>query len=187
MHSSAAFSSSTHSAEEVITALGLEMLDQEGGYFRRTAESGVWVSAVPANTRSESTEAVRAYSLIYALFTPEGFSAMHRLATDEIWCWHAGDTLESLRLLPDGGGTWVTLGADLSREQRPQDVIAAGVWQGTRLVAGGRWALVSCTMAPEFRWEDFALGDRAELVATYPDFEGGIAGLTRDHPPEGAK
>ncbi|MCC5024232.1 MAG: cupin domain-containing protein [Candidatus Synoicihabitans palmerolidicus] len=99
--------------------------------------------------------AVLAYSVIYALFTPEGFSAMHRLTTDEIWCWHAGDEIESLRLYEAGRGEWVRMGADVMSGQRPQDVIAAGVWQGTRLVAGGRWALVSCIMAPEFRWEDF--------------------------------
>ena len=181
------FSSSTHSAEDVIAALKLEMLDQEGCYFRRTAESGVWV--LPASTAAgeKDKQQTRAYSVIYALFTPESFSALHRLSTDEIWCWHAGDLLESLRLHPDGRGEWVKLGPNLMGGQHPQDIIGAGVWQGTRLVAGGRWALVSCIIAPEFQWQDFELAERDALVASYPSWEDGIVALTRDLPMVGVK
>lgn len=169
----------TYTAAEVVAALGLEPLDQEGGFFRRTVEAGYYV-------RREEL-ALRAYSVIYALFTPDAFSAMHLLTTDEVWCWHAGDTLESLRLHPDGRGEWVRLGLDLPAGDQPQDVIAAGVWQGTRLAEGGRWALVSCVMAPEFRWEDFTLGERTSLSATYPDWADGIAQLTRAEAPAGKK
>jgi predicted cupin superfamily sugar epimerase len=130
---------------------------------------------------------MRAYSVIYALFTPEDFSALHMLERDEIWCWHAGDPLESLRLHPDGRGEWVKLGPDLAVGQTVQDVVPARVWQGTRLVPGGRWSLVSCIMAPEFVWEEFTLGDRAELSAVYPDWEDAVASLTRNFPPEGRR
>ena len=173
------FSTATHSAQEVVDALGLEPLSQEGGFFRRTAEAGLWVR--PQNASEDS----RAYSVIYALFTPEGFSAMHHLTTDEVWCWHAGDRLESLRLSPDGTGELVKLGLNVADGDRLQDVIPAGIWQGTRLAAGGRWALVSCIMAPEFRWQDFTLGDRPELATKYPEWTSAIEGLTRVNPPTG--
>lgn len=172
-------SSQTHSAEQVVAALRLEPLDQEGGFFRRTAEAGYYVR--------RDDVSLRAYSVIYALFTPESFSAMHVLTTDEVWCWHAGDPLESLRLKPDGSGEWVRLGGDLEAGEIPQDVIPAGVWQGTRLGAGGRWALVSCIMAPEFRWQDFTLGEREELVERYPDWVEGIVALTRVTPSVGSR
>ena len=173
------FSTSTHSAQEVVAALNLEPLNREGGFFRRTAEAELWVRP------QDASEDSRAYSVIYALFTPDGFSAMHRLTTDEVWCWHAGDSLESLRLAADGSGEVVRLGLNVNSGERPQDVIAAGVWQGTRLAEGGRWALVSCIMAPEFRWQDFTLGERDELVAHYPNWTNEIAGLTRVSPPAG--
>ncbi|GAB5562161.1 MAG: cupin domain-containing protein [Synoicihabitans sp.] len=171
----------THSAADLVAALNLEPLDQEGGYFRRTAEAELRV-----RTQSEA-DGVRAYSTIYALFTPDMFSAMHLLSTDEIWCWHAGDSLESLRLNPDGSGEMVRLGLDLSKGERPQDIIPAGVWQGTRLEAGGRWALVTCAMAPEFRWTDFTLGNRGALTNQFPDWADEIGSLTRESPPEGKK
>lgn len=163
------------SALEVARLLKLEPLDQEGGYFRRTGESA---TVLPGGKR--------AWSTIYSLITPEGFSALHRLATDEIWCFHAGDALESLRLKPDGSGEWVKLGLNPARE-RLQDAVPAGIWQGTRLAAGGRWALCTCVVAPEFVWSDFELGDRAALAAAYPAFAEGIATLTRTAPPAGRK
>ena len=164
-------SSTTHTAEQVVRLLGLEPLDQEGGYFRRTAQS----ESLRPDGRHE-------WSLIYSLFTPEGFSALHRLKGDEIWCFHAGDALESLRLGPGGAAAWVRLGVEC-----PQSVVAANTWQGTRLVAGGRWALVSCLVVPEFIWDDFELGERDALLAAWPREAEGIRQLTRVQPVAGKK
>jgi predicted cupin superfamily sugar epimerase len=155
-------------ADEVVRLLKLEPLEREGGFFRRTGEAGTVLSG-----------GQRTWSAIQALFTPEGFSALHRLAADEVWCFHAGDPLESLRLKPDGRGEWVKLGLNLAAGERPQDVVAAQVWQGTRLAPGGRWALVLCVVVPEFRWEDFELGGREALAAAYPDWSADIRVLTR--------
>ncbi len=161
-------------AWEVVRLLKLEPLDQEGGYFRRTGESA---TILPGGQR--------AWSMIYSLITPEGFSALHRLGKEEVWCFHAGDPLESLRLRADGSGDWVKLGLNLARGERPQDVVPAQTWQGTRLVAGGRWALVTCVVAPEFEWSDFELGTREALTASHPGFAADIRALTRAQPPNG--
>jgi predicted cupin superfamily sugar epimerase len=166
----------THPAADVVRLLQLEPLDQEGGYFRRTGES----ATILPNGK-------RAWSIIYFLVTPDGFSAMHRVAEDEIWAFHAGDPLESLRLRPDGTGEWVKLGLDLAAGERPQDVVPAQTWQGTRLAVGGRWALVTCVVAPEFVLSDFELGDGAALTAAYPAWADGIRALTRATPPRGTK
>jgi hypothetical protein len=162
-----ALSPEHYTAAEVVRLLKLEPLELEGGYFRRTAVSPLIV-----------TPGRHAYSVIYALFTPDGFSAMHRLVADEVWCFQAGDPLESLRL-PPGGGGWVKLGLNPAAGERPQDVVPARVWQGTRLVPGGRWALVSCVVAPEFHWADFELGAPETLAAAYPAWAKEIRELTR--------
>lgn len=165
-----------HTAAEVARLLGLEPLAEEGGFFRRTAES---TTILPGGRR--------AWSVIYALITPEGFSALHRLAADELWFFHAGDALESLRLHPDGRGEWVKLGLNPAAGERPQDVVPAQVWQGTRLARGGRWALVSCVVSPEFVWHDFELGERAALAAAWPAWAEDIGALTRPRPPAGRR
>jgi hypothetical protein len=174
-----------YSAEQVIELLKLEPLDQEGAYFRRVLESDVKIPAgtLPAPLDNER----RAYSAIYALITPEGFSAMHRLANDEIWAFLAGDALEQLRLFPGGRGEVVRLGADLAAGQRLLDTAPAHCWQGTRLVSGGRWALFANVLAPEFVWGDFELGDRAALSRQYPAFAREIADLTRTEAPRGKR
>jgi len=169
MKNLALISPDNYTAEQVARLLNLEPLEQEGGYFRRSAESS---AILPGTGR-------RAYSVIYFLITPTGFSAMHRLDTDEIWCFHAGDGLQSLRLAPDGSGGIVRLGLAIGAGETVQDVIPAGVWQGTRLRPGGRWALCSCLVAPEFRWSGFELADRKVLLAGYPEFASEIAALTR--------
>lgn len=164
-----ALSPETHTAADVARLLQLAPLPEEGGYFRRTAESGLrW----PGGER-------RAWSAIYMLITPDGFSAMHRLGADEIWSFLAGDPLESLRLGPDGSGRMVRLGRSPSANETPLDVVSAHIWQGTRLQPGGRWALVSNVVAPEFLWSDFVLGERAALATQYPAFAREIAMLTR--------
>jgi uncharacterized protein len=169
----------THSADDVVRLLGLEPLPHEGGWFRRTTESPIEIPTADLPRSYVAGTARLAYSAIYALITPKGFSALHRLTADEIWCFHAGDSLESLRLPKSGPGEWVRLGPDVAKGERLQDVVRGGVWQGTRLVSGGRWSLVSCVVVPEFRWQDFELADRAVLQAAHPGRTDEIAALTR--------
>jgi len=58
--------------------------------------------------------------------------------------------------------------------------VERGVWQGSRLKAGGEWALLGCTVSPGFEFEDYEAGRRAMLSEGWPEFAEMIAGLTRD-------
>jgi hypothetical protein len=84
-----------------------------------------------------------------------------------------------LQLDPDVDGRVLRLGADLVAGERPQAVVPAGTWQGARLVAGGRWALLGTTVTPGFDAADFELGRRADLVARWPGHRALIEALTR--------
>ncbi len=161
-------------AADVIAALALEPLPLEGGYFRRT-----WTSddTLPGG-RPVGTA-------IYFLMTPEvfGFSALHRLTTDELWLFHAGDPVEHVQLSTsaEGAAEVTLLGGDLAIAQTPQLRVAAGRWQGARIAPGGPhgWSLFTCTMSPG--WEDggFELGERASLTREFPDAAEWITRLTR--------
>lgn len=159
----------THSAADVIRLLALEPLPHEGGWFRRTGEAATFT---PDGRRSWSTALV--------LFTPDSFSALHRLGADEVWCHQAGDALETLALASDGTGARHLLGADVATGGVLQVVMPAGVWQGAQLADGGHWALVCCVVIPEFRWSEFSLGCRSDLEASHPDWVELIRGLTRE-------
>jgi predicted cupin superfamily sugar epimerase len=121
----------------------------------------------------------RTGTAIYYLLEPETFSEMHRLRSDEVFHFYAGDAVEMLQLKANGLGERVVIGSDLARGQRPQVVVGRGVWQGSRLVGGGRWALLGCTVSPGFEFEDYEAGERAELREKWPEFAEEIAALTR--------
>jgi len=82
-------------------------------------------------------------------------------------------------LRENGKGGMVVIGNDLMRGQRPQVVVERGVWQGSRLVEGGRWALLGCTVSPGFEFDDYESGERESLCAEWPEFAEVITSLTR--------
>ena len=71
------------------------------------------------------------------------------------------------------------LGQDILNGQQVQFAVPAGVWQGSRLVPGGKFALLGTTMAPGFIEEDYLPGDRAALLKQYSDRAELIRLLTR--------
>jgi len=164
-------------AREVIDMLGLTPHPEEGGFFREGHRSAETLSA---DVLPERYGSARCHSTaIYYLLTPETYSHMHRLETDEVFHFYLGDPCEMLHLHPDGRGETVLLGQDLAAGQRPQVVVPRGVWQGMRLVPGGAFALMGCTVAPGFEYEDYAHGARTELLGQYPDFAELIRLLTK--------
>ena len=165
--------------EEIIKQLNLEPLPEEGGFFRRTYQSSERIPNGTLPRRHQQDLAVG--SAIYALITAADFSAIHRLDTDEIYHFYNGDPLEMLLLHPDGSGEIFILGNDLQAGMRPQKVVAKNVWQGSRSIPGGEhgFSLIGTTMAPEFVWQGFELGQQKSLSAQYPAFVEMIAALTR--------
>lgn len=166
-------------AHDVIALLGLERLPGEGGYFRETWRAADVVPAAALDVRYGRGKP--AGTAIYYLVTdaPDGFSALHRLPTDEVFHFYLGDPVEQWRLHEDGRVERVLLGHDLVAGQVVQTVAPRDAWQGTRLSAGGRFALLGTTMAPGFDPLDYEHGDRARLLAAYPDAREVILALTR--------
>jgi predicted cupin superfamily sugar epimerase len=158
-------------AEEIKALLKLDPHPVEGGWFRRTYTSPVSVALLGG---------VRPYgTAIYYLLESGTFSEMHVLTSDEIFHFYLGDPVEMLQLLPDGGSALVTLGPDLHAGQHVQLVVPAGVWQGTRLIEGGKAALLGCTVTPGFDFADYRNANADELIAKWPDEAERIRKLTR--------
>ena len=160
-------------AKTIIKRLGLEPLLPEGGFFAETYRSSRTIpGAAGASERSLATA-------IYYLLTPETFSALHRLPGDEIYHFYLGDPVELLLLHADGRGETFVLGQDFANGMRLQQVVPGGVWQGSRLMPGSRFALMGTTMAPGFDFQDFEAGAFTALAATHPAFKEHIKQLTR--------
>ena len=98
-------------AEAIIRELGLVPLPEEGGLFAETYRSG---GVIPGGAILErQTGPRRCCTAIYYLITPERFSALHRVASTEIFHFYLGDPVDMLQLHPDGTGQTVTIGTDL--------------------------------------------------------------------------
>jgi hypothetical protein len=165
-------------AEEVKKILNLTPHPREGGWFVRTYTAPESVS--PSEFPDARFPAPRKTSTaIYYLLEPGTFSEMHRLRSDEIFHFYAGDPSEMLQLPPGGQGKTLVIGNDLTKGQRPQVLVERGVWQGSRLIPGGSWALLGCTVSPGFEYEDYESAAREDLIAKWPDFETQILSLTR--------
>ena len=158
-------------AEEIKALLNLKPHSAEGGFYRRTYVSTTSVN-LPRGQRSTGTA-------IYYLLEPGTFSEMHVLASDEIFHFYLGDPVEMLQLHPDGSSAVLTLGPDLKKGQQVQLVVPAGVWQGSRLIDGGKVALLGCTVTPGFDIADYRSASYAELSEKWPAQDERIRALTR--------
>jgi predicted cupin superfamily sugar epimerase len=155
-------------------------LPGEGGYFAETYRSAYRIppDSLPGVYRGPRTFA----TAIYYLLTPETFSALHRLPGDEVYHFYLGDPVEMLQLKPDRTGERIVLGPDIRNGMRLQSVVSGGLWQGSRLLPGGRWALLGTTMSPGFEFEDYTPGVREALLDSYPAYRELICALTRGRP-----
>ena len=166
----------TKSAKAWIERLQLEA-HPEGGYFRQTykAELILPKTALPAafsGARAASTA-------IYFLLEGTNFSAFHRLQSDEMWHFYAGQPLLVHVIAADGSYSSILLGSDPDKGQILQAVVKAGCWFAPHVADWKSYALVGCTVAPGFDFNDFEKGTREELVKKYPQHEEIITKLTR--------
>jgi predicted cupin superfamily sugar epimerase len=167
----------TLTAAKIKTLLKLEPHPIEGGYFVQTYRAA---HEIPEDALPSGYSSARSIgTAIYYLLTADTFSAMHRLPGDEIFHFYLGDPVEMLQLEPNGNGELVILGQDIARGMRPQHVVPGGVWQGSRLISGGEYALLGTTMSPGFEFADYETGTRDQLTSLYPQYSARIVPLTR--------
>ena len=160
-----------------IGALGLAA-HPEGGFYREIHRSAVNMphAALPAGREGERS----LFTSIYYLLGSGDRSCLHRIMSDEIWNFHAGDALRIIIIHPGGELEERLLGGDPSRGQSFQTVVPAGAWFGALTVSGGRYSLVSCIVVPGFDFRDFEMARRAHLLAQYPAHRSAIELLTGD-------
>lgn len=153
-------------AQTIIKKLNLIPLPEEGGFFRETYRDPGLISTKDL----PHLEGERSYSTcIYYLITPEEFSGLHAVKSTEIFHFYAGDPVEMVQIDPLGKMHKEIIGSSLTENHKPQVIVSPNVWQGTKLLAGGKWALLGCTVAPGFDIRDFSGGSFSELSKKFPE------------------
>jgi len=166
----------TATAQTYINTLGLQA-HPEGGFFRETYRSGQTMAVVVADAGTVVRRNV--CTGIYFLLEQGNFSAFHRIKSDEMWHFYAGQALEVLELTTSGELRCTRLGPDILQGDVPHCVVPADTWFAARVAAAGAFALVGCTVAPGFDFADFCLAQREALSASFPQHSRLIAELTR--------
>lgn len=143
----------------------------EGGFYRETYRSEMKINLEEFGERNLSTG-------IYFLLEQENFSAFHRIKSDEMWHYYAGDPLVVHMIDADGNYSNQKIGNDILNNELPQFVVPAGVWFASEVVQGGDFSLVGCTVAFGFDFQDFELAD-STFINKFPTHQKIIERLVR--------
>lgn len=154
-------------AERLIAAYRLKP-HPEGGWYRETYRSAERVTTSRGMVRSATTS-------IYFLLTSAGFSAFHRLSSDETWHFYRGDPVTVEIIAASGVHESRPIGGDDSL----QTTIVAGAHFAAHVDTPDGYAFVGCDVAPGFEFADFHLTTRSMLTAAYPHLAPLIARYTR--------
>ncbi|MEI8032115.1 MAG: cupin domain-containing protein [Chlorobiaceae bacterium] len=149
----------------------------EGGHYRETYRSNGTCSFPEGGLfdgpRSWATA-------IYYLLKGEERSRLHRIHSDELWFFHAGNPLNVYLFPDDGTPSSFTLGTSPDAGEVFQDKVPAETWFGAALKTPDKesYALVSCVVAPGFDFRDFTLGKREILQKKFTRYNSLIEYLT---------
>ena len=164
-------------AQEIIKHLGLIPLPEEGGFYKETFRSQMYVSL---DLNNDGTQVKRtAGTCIYYLITPDDYSALHRVKGEEIFHFYLGDPVEMFQI-DDEGTRKIIIGQNITEGEKLQVVVPSGMWQGTRLIPGGEFALMGTTVFPGFEFSDFELADRKKLLTAHPELSQDIMRYSRE-------
>jgi arsenate reductase (glutaredoxin) len=150
-------------ANQWIERLGLSP-HPEGGFFSETYRSNLTIAQEQLGAGFSGPRA--SSTAIYYLLDDANFSAIHRISSDEMWHFYAGTPLRVEGLHPDGRRQDWILHND-PRVGRPQGIVPAQTWFGSRLVEPNGYALVGCTVSPGFDFSDFESKGIEPVIVEY--------------------
>lgn len=162
--------------QKIVNQLDLQP-HPEGGYYKETYRS---LGSIPKNNLSNEFSGDRNYSTaIYFLLTSTTFSAFHKINQDEFWHFYKGETIQLHLISPDGIYSTILIGNNFEKGEVPQFVVPALYWFAAEVLKDDSYALIGCTVAPGFDFDDFVLAQRQELLLQFPKHKEIITRLTR--------
>jgi uncharacterized protein len=155
--------------DEIIALLQLEP-HIEGGWFKEVYRHPAVIEGAVMGSVDEGGNRNLATS-IYFLLRSGQKSRLHRLVSDEIWFFHAGDPLLIHTINQAGDYSGHLLGAAVHECQLPQILIPAGTVFGAETIGEESFTLMSCVVTPGFDYRDFTLFTVDELLLQFPQHQ----------------
>lgn len=170
--------STENDASYYIEKLGL-IRHPEGGWYKESYRSETRLTP----SWSSQPDSHHVSTAIYFLLQAPGFSAFHRIRSDEMWHIYDCSPGAGLRIwildekaAGDVKLSTVELGRDLTLKGRFQAWIPAGLWFAAEVFNQQAnpgypepWVLSGCTVAPGFEFLDFELAKADYLAGILPD------------------
>ena len=163
-------------AQKYIEKLQLES-HPEGGYYKEIFRAGEMI--LPENLPKRYKSSRNYSTSIYFLLEGNQVSNFHRLKSDEQWHFYDGSSIVVYAIDEGGNLNKILLGRNIENGESPQTIIKQNSWLAADLVDKTSFALIGCTVAPGFDFNDFELGIRDELIHTFPKLRELIYKLTR--------
>lgn len=149
----------------------------EGGYYREIYRAGEMILA--DNLPGRYTGNRNVSTSIYFLLSERDFSAFHRLNSDELWHFYDGSPVKISIIDEQGGFSEILLGKNINNGEEFQAVVKKNCWFASELADKTSYALVGCTVAPGFDFQDFEMAKCDELLKLYPQYTQIIKRLCR--------
>jgi predicted cupin superfamily sugar epimerase len=149
----------------------------EGGYYRETYRSPDVVAHTHLPKRFTGDRCFG--TSIYFLLDGEEFSAFHRFNQDEIWHFYDGAGVVLHVIDMSGDYRTLLLGRDIEKGECLQVLVTAGSYFAAEVIDKTSFALVGCTVAPGFDFDDFEMPSRDALSRRFPRHKTVIERLTR--------
>lgn len=146
----------------------------EGGWYKETYRSDLTVEGEAVESRYGGKR--NAATSIYFLLVEGTFSAFHQIVSDEQWHFYEGDPVE-IHVIDSLCQHQIHLLGPLNESSSPQLLVNGGDLFGSRVVKG--YALVGCTVAPGFDFNDFEMPAQEVLLEQYPEHQQIIRELSR--------
>lgn len=155
----------TNSIEDVISLLQLEP-HIEGGWFKEVYRHSTVVRETSLGSGYSGPRNLA--TSIYFLLESGQKSRLHRLVSDEIWFFHAGNPLLIHTINQAGDYSGHLLGVAVSEGHLPQILIPAGTIFGAETMGEDGFTLMSCVVSPGFDYHDFTLFGVDDLLLQFP-------------------
>jgi len=164
-----------NTAKDWITKLEL-LPHPEGGYYKEVyrANEKIDKAGLPSRYSSERAFATS----IYYLLESGQFSSFHKLKSDETWHFYNGSPIAIYLISLSGDYQKIVVGDEIGKNQLLQHTIERETWFAAEPLEKNSYSLIGCSVAPGFEFDDFELGKRNELLASFTNHSEIISRLT---------
>jgi len=149
----------------------------EGGYYKEIYRAGEII--LPENLPKRYKSSRNFSTSIYFLLEGNQVSNFHKLKSDEQWHCYDGSSIVLYVIGEDGNLSKILLGRNIEKGESLQTVIKHNSWFAAELSDKTSFALIGCTVAPGFDFNDFELGKRDKLIDAFPQLRELIFRLTK--------